>query len=370
MWFPLFSQDNHHRLKYSSDKYRMRNIRHYLSLIEKKLNQTVTDSPAFQRWFKGSKVVDASGQPLKVYHGTKADIEVFKAEGGTGKTFGTGSFFTANPKIAGTYVPYQGGSIYPVYLRILKPFVVDVGGSNWNSVKREKSFIPNDDDVDDHNPDLWDHFGFPYDEEEASTDDIAVNARLAGYDGVIIQNVKDRGGFRHSDSYKNGRNSTIYVAFTPNQVKSVFNREFSDADQMSEEIDEGFAPAVNWRWTERTGIESIAVFKIGKVKYTVSIFLYDSTINAWDLSFVAETKNQDFGFRASNTGNQWTVLGTVIKIAQKFIEDRHPKMVRIESDTTERSRLAVNRRIAGAIAQGSSYTVSVDDDVIMITDED
>jgi hypothetical protein len=187
---------------------------HEIMAEKKKLNTTVTDSAAFQRWFNGSKVVDKAGQPLRVYHGTNADIAAFDTQG-RGKTFGAGSFFTTNPKIAGTYVPHQGGSIYPVYLRILKPFVVDVGGSNWNGVKREKSYIPNDNDVDDHNPDLWDHFNFPYDdEEETSIDDIAANARTAGYDGVIIHNVKDRGGFRHSDSYKNGRNSTITVIRT------------------------------------------------------------------------------------------------------------------------------------------------------------
>jgi len=48
----------------------MPDIRHYLNFVEKNLNTTTIDSPAFQRWFNGSKVVDGSGEPLKVYHGT------------------------------------------------------------------------------------------------------------------------------------------------------------------------------------------------------------------------------------------------------------------------------------------------------------
>lgn len=343
----------------------MPDIRHYLSLIEKRINNTVTDSLAFRRWFNGSKVVDRAGKPLKVYHGTKADIAAFDTQG-RGKTFGAGSFFTANPKIAGTYSPFEGGSIYPVYLRMLKPLIVDVGGANWNSIRRDKSYIINDEDDDDPNPDVWDHFDFPYDEEEASTDDIAANARTAGYDGVIIQNVKDRGGYRHADSYKNGRRNTIYVVFSPNQVKSVFNSEFSDSDQMSEDVLEGFAPPVRWRWTEQTKIEFVAMFKIAKVTYTASIFLFDSSIDGWDLSFSAATKTQDFGFRASRTGNSWKVFGTVVAIAREFIKLKHPKLIKIESDTTERSRLAVNRRIAGAIADGMPYTVSMDGDDILI----
>lgn len=31
---------------------------------------SITDSPAFQRWFAGSQAVDAQGKPLKLYHGT------------------------------------------------------------------------------------------------------------------------------------------------------------------------------------------------------------------------------------------------------------------------------------------------------------
>jgi hypothetical protein len=40
----------------------------YQSILE---NKDVTSSPDFQQWFSGSKVVDANGNPLKVYHGTQ-----------------------------------------------------------------------------------------------------------------------------------------------------------------------------------------------------------------------------------------------------------------------------------------------------------
>lgn len=36
--------------------------------------QTLTDTPAFKRWFGDSKVVDANGEPLVVYHGTTRGI--------------------------------------------------------------------------------------------------------------------------------------------------------------------------------------------------------------------------------------------------------------------------------------------------------
>jgi hypothetical protein len=44
-----------------------------------KIDRGMTRSPAFERWFGKSKVVDTKGQPLVVYHGTKAPrFNVFK----------------------------------------------------------------------------------------------------------------------------------------------------------------------------------------------------------------------------------------------------------------------------------------------------
>ena len=37
-----------------------------------------TDTPAFREWFGNSKVVDESGKPLVVYHGTSGDFDVFR----------------------------------------------------------------------------------------------------------------------------------------------------------------------------------------------------------------------------------------------------------------------------------------------------
>ena len=73
------------------------------------------DSPEFQDWFAGSKVVDEDGNPLKVYHGT-----------GKGKfdSFETPAFFT--PKKSGAeFYTGRGGktpTLYETYLNITNPF--------------------------------------------------------------------------------------------------------------------------------------------------------------------------------------------------------------------------------------------------------
>lgn len=65
-----------------------------------------------------SKVVDANGEPLVVYHGTNADFDTF-SESMTGK----GLYFSEKP-IAGQaemYAGRQGGNMMPVYLSIRNP---------------------------------------------------------------------------------------------------------------------------------------------------------------------------------------------------------------------------------------------------------
>ena len=37
----------------------------------------ITDTPEFKKWFGASKVVDAEGKPLVVYHGTARDFKKF-----------------------------------------------------------------------------------------------------------------------------------------------------------------------------------------------------------------------------------------------------------------------------------------------------
>jgi hypothetical protein len=48
-----------------------------LSLSLKQAAKNVMDNPAFRKWFGKSKVVDADGKPLVVYHGTFAEFEAF-----------------------------------------------------------------------------------------------------------------------------------------------------------------------------------------------------------------------------------------------------------------------------------------------------
>jgi hypothetical protein len=61
----------------------------------------------FKRWFGDSKVVDESGKPLVVYHGTRGDIkefgEKFLGKNTKAESAKRGFFFTSSPKVASGY---------------------------------------------------------------------------------------------------------------------------------------------------------------------------------------------------------------------------------------------------------------------------
>lgn len=82
----------------------------------KVLYQSAIDTPEFKNWFGDSKVVDAEGKPLVVYHGTHADFSAFKPN----EALGGGIFFSPDPKEAGAFASVQGAKILPVYLSAKK----------------------------------------------------------------------------------------------------------------------------------------------------------------------------------------------------------------------------------------------------------
>jgi len=71
------------------------------------LFQTSTDTPEFKKWFGDSKVVDAEGRPLVVYHGSgSADIQAFdmsKYESVQKGDWGKGIYFTPSRSLADGY---------------------------------------------------------------------------------------------------------------------------------------------------------------------------------------------------------------------------------------------------------------------------
>jgi hypothetical protein len=170
-----------------------------------------TKSPEFRAWFKGSKVVDAQGNPLVVYHGTKAFEEYGDNEGEAILQFaGSPNWFAEEPYTASGYAGAEG-TMYPVYLSIKKPLTItsfdmnDDASAAYALAKQLGVDIPT----------LY----LPKDAKAynvVSKYQFVEAAQKAGYDGIKV---------------KEGDYNT-YAAFEPNQIKSVFNEKPTEANEI------------------------------------------------------------------------------------------------------------------------------------------
>lgn len=142
------------------------------------LNESNTN---FKKWFRNSKVVDNHGNPLIVYHGSNVEIDEFIDV----VTYFTDDYMNADGYAGGEY-------IYDVYLSIQNPLIIDCQNRKW-------------DDIDS-----------PY---GSTTQGVVGNVYGSEYDGVIFINVKD--SWIDDVDYQDA--STVYVTFSPKQIKSVDN---------------------------------------------------------------------------------------------------------------------------------------------------
>lgn len=134
----------------------------------------------FKKWFSGSKVIDKSGNPLPVYHGSREEFEGF-----IGDTYFTPDYMNADGYAGGEYV-------YEVYLNLKNPLIVDCQDKKW------------------------DNLDTPY---GTTTQGVVSNVNRNKYDGVIFINIKD--SWIDDEDYQDS--DTVYVTFKPTQIKSTEN---------------------------------------------------------------------------------------------------------------------------------------------------
>lgn len=171
-----------------------------------------TRTPEFRKWFGDSKVVDANGEPLVVYHGTDADISKFKVskEGGA---LGNGIYITPSAEFAGEYAKREGGNVMPLYASIKNPLIID------GSVTRDpmiEALVKLG--VDRAKAERI--VEKAYDDKGYITNEVKSRAIAQGYDGIM--------------QYRDGALSEI-VAFDSAQLKSVFNQRPTESRVITEE---------------------------------------------------------------------------------------------------------------------------------------
>jgi hypothetical protein len=92
---------------------------------EERLQRAQQETPEFKNWFGESKVVDADGKPLRVYHGTRSpqDFNTFRTD--SGHNYGPGAYFTPEARRASGYAGEQEGArVYSTYVNVEKPYIV------------------------------------------------------------------------------------------------------------------------------------------------------------------------------------------------------------------------------------------------------
>nr|DAM62485.1 MAG TPA: PolyVal ADP-Ribosyltransferase [Caudoviricetes sp.] len=149
-----------------------------------------------QEFFKDSKVQDAEGRLLTVYHGTDAEFTVFdpdKIEQNYPLRGGDlGFYFTPYKEDAQGYAgnasgKLGGGHVMEAYLNLRNPLIVEDSG--WGSAAGQA-------DVRHSDLKRW--------------------AKDGGHDGIIVRSTDEI-------MDDNGTPDTVYIAFSPEQIKRVDN---------------------------------------------------------------------------------------------------------------------------------------------------
>ena len=223
-----------------------------IKTAQKEWQEKGTESKYFKKWFGDSKVVDDNGEPLVVYHGGNIfDVFDYDKIGINGTAEGVGFYFTDNKETAEGYTK-RNGELKECYLSIKKPLTYDSHYLSYNDVKNiikktaelqaeeyeediKDGFISNY--ADTYSLDIDNAVEMTadmiYSEDKTDIDMLGELAYSAGdefanratvlttgYDGIV------------SNGFANERKGggTFYIAFTPEQIKSVNNQGTFDTE--------------------------------------------------------------------------------------------------------------------------------------------
>lgn len=194
----------------------------------------LTKAPDFANWFANSKVADPAGNPIVMYHGTTKEVSTLKP---SDLGVHVGTIDQAQSRI--DYHGGKGGNVMPLYVSIKNPlrlndspswkdpmyYIDKTGIANYLSKElvgalKDVPFVYKE--IIRKNNGKNDEVAQKQMEAVADfyNKKVVDELKAQGYDGIVYSNTHD------GTSLKNRmRGDDSYIAFSPDQIRSVFSRE-------------------------------------------------------------------------------------------------------------------------------------------------
>jgi hypothetical protein len=179
-------------------------------------------TPEQVEFFKDSKVRDADGKLIPVYHGTPNRFTTFRQRVAQG--WGKGIYFTDNKEDASEY----GENIIEAYLNIINPYIADTMSYDNIGAEKTKAYRDFDMSVWEDRFDEYETYedykndGMGVDMYDIYTEDVEVFNKILrelGYDGIIAKESNNINGFE-------------IVAFNENQPKLTDNLNPTESEDI------------------------------------------------------------------------------------------------------------------------------------------
>ena len=195
-----------------------------------------------------SKVVDGNGEPLVVWHGSPSDFNEFSLRylGTNGTAEGYGFYFTDRRAVAESYARgteaqrHQGanGRLFEVFLNIAKPLSNERVTMTREEFRRFLRELSRQTDADGNPLELLSNYGdaayegenavmreaerLEYDGNDNDVDIVHSIINAVGDKETVFRVLRSTTGFDGivADNPKWGGDQTVYVAFSPTQIKS------------------------------------------------------------------------------------------------------------------------------------------------------
>ena len=216
-----------------------------ISAAKKEWEEKGVESSYFKKWFGDSKVVDGDGKPLVVYHGSEENFNIFDREKLGAKSMDIMSYlgfhFTPNKEMAERLFVRADADIMPVYLNIKNPYT-----TKESEIVKEALLFAKKNNKIPSKVNLDKILKMPYFSQDGKSiiNILSDDASKVYYDETplidykditmdYLEYLKDQGfdGIKYINEIEwADENRYDYIAFEPEQIKSINNRGTFDAD--------------------------------------------------------------------------------------------------------------------------------------------